>query len=171
MVPLTTAASPFAARVLAAHLGAEGIVWELRGSVDGPYPLGPVEVLVAEGDLAVAREIVAEQGASGAGDTGAHTAGGDAGAAGGGVDAERDRSSRGLWLVLALVLLAVALLLGRLLESTWAEGSAQAPRSPSPLPASGASEASDASDGSAPSGVAVAVSSAGPGTSPAPVPA
>lgn len=61
MVPLTTAANPFAARVLAAHLGAEGIVWELRGNVDGPYPVGPVEVLVAVDDLAVARELVTEQ--------------------------------------------------------------------------------------------------------------
>jgi hypothetical protein len=164
MVPLTTAASPFAARVLAAHLGAEGIVWELRGNVDGPYPVGPVEVLVAEGDLAVAREIVAEQRAAGpdAAGGGADATGAVADAAGG-ADAtgavtdtagrtagERDRS-RGLWLVLALVLLAAALLLGRLLESTWAEGSDQP--SPSPLPASGAS------------GVGVAVSSAGAGTS------
>lgn len=61
MVTLTTAANPFAARILAAHLGAEGIVWELRGNVDGPYPVGPVEILVAESDLEVAREIVTEQ--------------------------------------------------------------------------------------------------------------
>ena len=151
MVPLTTAASPFAARVLAAHLGAEGIVWELRGNVDGPYPLGPVEVLVAEGDLAVAREVVAEQRAAGADATGhgGHATGAVSDAAGRAA-AARDRS-RGLWLVLALVLLAAALLLGRLLESTWAEGSVQP--SASPLPASGAS------------GVGVAVSSAGAGTS------
>src|SRR4029453_6316909 len=51
MVPLTTAA----------HLGAEGIVWERRGNVDGPYPVGPVEVLVAEEDLDVARQVVVEQ--------------------------------------------------------------------------------------------------------------
>jgi hypothetical protein len=151
MVPLTTAASPFAARVLAAHLGAEGIVWELRGNVDGPYPVGPVEVLVAEGDLALAREVVAEQRAAAPDAGGGATDGGGAVSdAPGGSDAARDRS-RGLWLVLALVLLAAALLLGRLLESTWAEGSAQPPASP--LPASGAS------------GVGVAVSSAGAGTS------
>jgi hypothetical protein len=151
MVPLTTAASPFAARVLAAHLGAEGIVWELRGNVDGPYPVGPVEVLVAEGDLAVAREVVAEQRAAAPDAAGGATDdGGAVSDAPGGSDAARDRS-RGLWLVLALVLLAAALLLGRLLESTWAEGSAQPPASP--LPASGAS------------GVGVAVSSAGAGTS------
>jgi Putative prokaryotic signal transducing protein len=156
MVTLTTAASPFAARVLAAHLGAEGIVWELRGSVDGPYPVGPVEVLVAEGDLAMAREIVAEQSAAGADFGGVDTEGVGAGTPGGGAGARGDGSSRGLWAVLVLVLLAAALLLGRLVESTWAEGSAQVPSSP--LPASGASGAS---------GVGVAVSSAGAGGSPA----
>jgi hypothetical protein len=58
MVPLTTAASPIAARILAAHLGAEGIVWQLRGDVDGPYPVGPVEVLVPADDLELARELL-----------------------------------------------------------------------------------------------------------------
>jgi Putative prokaryotic signal transducing protein len=59
MVPLTTVANPMAARILAAHLGAEGIVWQLRGDVDGPYPVGPVEVLVPADDLEVARAVVA----------------------------------------------------------------------------------------------------------------
>jgi hypothetical protein len=59
MVPLTTAANPLAARILAAHLGAEGIVWQLRGNVDGPYPVGPVEVLVPAADLELARAVVA----------------------------------------------------------------------------------------------------------------
>jgi Putative prokaryotic signal transducing protein len=59
MVPLTTVANPMAARILAAHLGAEGIVWQLRGDVDGPYPVGPVEVLVPVDDLEVARAVVA----------------------------------------------------------------------------------------------------------------
>ncbi len=112
MVPLTTAASPFAARVIVAHLGAEGIVWELRGSVDGPYPLGPVQVLVAECDLAVAREIVAERRATGAAGAGV---GGASDAAGPG----RERAPRALWVVLAVVLLSTALLLGRLLTLTW----------------------------------------------------
>lgn len=58
MVPLTTAASPFEAKVMAAHLGAEGVVWELRGNVDGPYPVGPVEILVSADDLDEARLIV-----------------------------------------------------------------------------------------------------------------
>jgi hypothetical protein len=51
MVPIATAADPFEAKLLAARLGAEGIVWELRGNVDGVYPIGPFEVLV-EADAA-----------------------------------------------------------------------------------------------------------------------
>lgn len=58
MVPLTTVASPMAARILAAHLGAEGIVWQLRGDVDGPYPIGPVEVLVPADELELARAVI-----------------------------------------------------------------------------------------------------------------
>lgn len=102
MVPLTTVATPFAARVLAAHLGAEGIVWELRGNVDGPYPVGPVEVLVSEDQLALARELVAEQVPPDAPAT-----------------AATGRTPRELWLLLAAVLLVAAVLLGRLLVLTW----------------------------------------------------
>ena len=40
MTTVATAASAFQAKVIAARLGAEGIVWELRGNVDGMYPLG-----------------------------------------------------------------------------------------------------------------------------------
>lgn len=59
MVPLADAASPFEAKVLAARLGAEGIVWQLRGHVDSVYPVGGgVEVLVAEPDLDRAREVL-----------------------------------------------------------------------------------------------------------------
>jgi hypothetical protein len=57
MVRLVTLADPFAARVLAARLGAEGLVWELRGG-DGPYPVGPVHVFVPERDLAEARAVL-----------------------------------------------------------------------------------------------------------------
>jgi len=107
MVPLTTAASAFEARVLAAHLGAEGIVWELRGNVDGPYPMGPVVVLVAEDELAVAREVVSEQGPI------ADEATADVG------DGRGERSAKARWVLLALVLVAAATLLGRLLALTW----------------------------------------------------
>ena len=58
MVRLTTAAGAFQARILAARLGAEGVLWELRGNVDGPFAFGPVEVLVHESDLEVARELL-----------------------------------------------------------------------------------------------------------------
>jgi hypothetical protein len=106
MVPLTTTSTPFEARVLAAHLGAEGIVWELRGNVDGPYPVGPVVVLVAEDDLAVAREVVSEQ-PDEAAVQGADTTGGSG------------RGDRAMWVVLAVVVLTAATLLGRLLMLTW----------------------------------------------------
>jgi len=58
MVRLVTVRSGFEAKVMAARLGAEGIVWELQGAVDGPYPMGPVTVLVDEHDLDVARELL-----------------------------------------------------------------------------------------------------------------
>ena len=46
MVRVATAADAFEAKLFAARLGAEGIVWEFRGGVDGMYPVGPFEVLV-----------------------------------------------------------------------------------------------------------------------------
>jgi hypothetical protein len=58
MVSVTTAANAAQARILAARLGAAGIVWDLRGGVDGPYPVGPVEVLVEEQGLEEARELL-----------------------------------------------------------------------------------------------------------------
>jgi hypothetical protein len=59
MVRLVTADDGFQAKVLAARLGVEGIVWELRGGVDGPYPFGPVHVFVTEDDLDDARAVLA----------------------------------------------------------------------------------------------------------------
>ena len=58
MVRLKTASTPMEAKVLVARLGAEGIVWELRGSVDGPLALGPIEVLVDANELDSARELL-----------------------------------------------------------------------------------------------------------------
>lgn len=55
---VTTAAGAFEARVIAARLGSEGVVWELRGNVDGPFAFGAVEVLVAADDYDTAREIL-----------------------------------------------------------------------------------------------------------------
>jgi hypothetical protein len=58
MVHLTTAANAFEARVIAAHLGAEGVVWELRGAVDGPLAFGTVEVFVDADGYDTARDVV-----------------------------------------------------------------------------------------------------------------
>jgi len=58
MVRLATVASSFHARVIAARLGVEGMVIELRGNVDGIYPIGDVHVFVDEDDLAAARELL-----------------------------------------------------------------------------------------------------------------
>jgi Putative prokaryotic signal transducing protein len=58
MVPVLRADGTFHARVVAARLGSEGIVTQLRGNVDGPYPMGSVEVLVTEDDLVAARELL-----------------------------------------------------------------------------------------------------------------
>jgi hypothetical protein len=59
LVPLTTVGSVFEGRVMVARLGAEGILTQLRGANDGPYPLpGPVEVLVASDQVDEARELL-----------------------------------------------------------------------------------------------------------------
>jgi hypothetical protein len=60
MVRLLTTFDQFEARVLVARLGAEGMLWELRGGHDGPYPMGPVHVYVEAEDLTRARELVAD---------------------------------------------------------------------------------------------------------------
>lgn len=58
MVRLVTVSSGFEAKVIAARLGAEGVLWELRGGVDGVYPMGPSHVYVPADDLEVARSIL-----------------------------------------------------------------------------------------------------------------
>ena len=58
METLCTASSGFEAQLLAARLGADGFLWELRGNVGGPYPLGPVTVLVPAEQLADARALL-----------------------------------------------------------------------------------------------------------------
>jgi hypothetical protein len=59
MLPVATASSSFEARVIAARLGADGIVWQFRGTLDGPLVLrGEVTVLVAEEDYEAARELL-----------------------------------------------------------------------------------------------------------------
>src|SRR5205807_1691839 len=58
MVHLRTVPNSFHARVIAARLGADGIVAQLRGPVDGMYPIGNVMVFVDEHDLDAARELL-----------------------------------------------------------------------------------------------------------------
>ncbi len=69
MVHLATLSDGFEAKCLAARLGAEGVLWQLRGSVDGVYPLGTVDLLVAADDLEVAEDVLScvELGADGTG--------------------------------------------------------------------------------------------------------
>jgi hypothetical protein len=56
---LTTVRGSFHGRVVAARLGTEGILVELRGMSEGPYPLqGAVEVFVSADQLELAREIL-----------------------------------------------------------------------------------------------------------------
>jgi hypothetical protein len=58
MVRLATVRNTFHARVIAARLGAEGIVVQLRGNVDGIYPMGDTLVYVAADELDAARELL-----------------------------------------------------------------------------------------------------------------
>ncbi len=59
MVHLLSVSDTFHARVIAARLGSDGILTELRGAVDGPYPgMGEVRLYVDERDLKVARELL-----------------------------------------------------------------------------------------------------------------
>lgn len=53
-----TVPTAFHARVIAARLGAEGIVTDLRGNVGGPYPFGDVSVWVPEDDVDEASELL-----------------------------------------------------------------------------------------------------------------
>ena len=58
LVPLVRVNDGFHARVVAARLGAEGIVTQLRGDHASPYPMGDVEVLVEEARLADAMSLL-----------------------------------------------------------------------------------------------------------------
>ena len=108
MVKVATARDGFEARILAARLGSDGIVWELRGNVGGPYPVGAVDVLVAPGDEEVARALLAVdasdggEGLDGADDF--DDLGAGAGAGSGGADVG-GRSALAAGIVLVLVAL------------------------------------------------------------------
>ena len=59
MVHLVTVGSAFEGRVLVARLGADGILAQLRGESDGPYPLpSTVDVLVDAAQIDEARALL-----------------------------------------------------------------------------------------------------------------
>jgi hypothetical protein len=58
MVHLRTVPDSWHAKVLAARLGCEGIVTQLRGSVSGPYPFGSVAVLVEAEQAELAADLL-----------------------------------------------------------------------------------------------------------------
>ena len=73
LVPVATGVSDFEAKLLAARLGADGILWQTRGIVDSIYPFGGIDVLVPSDQLADARLVLgvsAEPTAPADGDTG-----------------------------------------------------------------------------------------------------
>ena len=99
MVLLTTVRNSFHARVIAARLGAEGFVTELRGNVDGMYPVGDVQVFVTEDDYEPARELLLADEVESAFD---------------GPNDDVDLSTpRELWVLLAAMLVLAAVLLSR----------------------------------------------------------
>ncbi|MEA3020707.1 MAG: hypothetical protein QOI47_2231 [Actinomycetota bacterium] len=59
MVPVRKVSDQFEAKVIAARLGASGFVTQLRGGgIEGPYPMGQIEVLVEEEELGAATELL-----------------------------------------------------------------------------------------------------------------
>jgi hypothetical protein len=58
LVPLAQGLTDFEAKVLTAQLGAEGIIWQVRGVVDSVYPLGDIDVLVPLDELEAARPLL-----------------------------------------------------------------------------------------------------------------
>ncbi len=98
MVRLATVNSSFHARVIAARVGSEGIPTELRGNIDGPYPMGDVHVFVTEDDLPTAQELLMADEVESAFDDD---------------DAGGGRSAVELWVVLAAALTLAAILFAR----------------------------------------------------------
>ena len=62
LVPVATGLSDFEAKLLAAQLGAEGILWQTRGIVDSIYPFGGIDVLVPAAQADDARQVVVSLG-------------------------------------------------------------------------------------------------------------
>ncbi len=100
MVRLATVGSSFHARVIAARLGSEGIVTDLRGNVDGLYPVGDVHVYVDQEDLAEAQELLMADEVESAFDAAE--------------DAPELGTPRQLWLVLGAILGIAAVVFARM---------------------------------------------------------
>ena len=99
MVRLATVTSSFHARVIAARLGVEGMVIELRGNIDGIYPIGDVHVFVDADDLASAQELLLVDEVESAFDM---------------VDDDADRCApRELWIILGAILMMASVLFVR----------------------------------------------------------
>jgi hypothetical protein len=96
MVHLRTVPDAWHARVLAARLGAEGIVTHLQGNLAGPYPFGAVRVMVEAGqaELAAALLLADEVEAAFATTTAAAPSRSRAGSARGGSGGARPRPAR-----------------------------------------------------------------------------
>lgn len=58
MVKLITVDDVFEAKVLHARLGADGVLCEMRGGVDGPYPIGLVHLYVPADELELAQALI-----------------------------------------------------------------------------------------------------------------
>ena len=99
MVRLATVNSSFHARVIAARVGGEGIVAELRGNIDGPYPMGAVHVYVCEDDLPIAQELLMADEVESAFDDD---------------DTDERRSPVGPWMMLAAAVVVAAIVFARL---------------------------------------------------------
>ena len=102
MVRLATVGSSFHARVIAARLGSEGIVTDLRGNIDGLYPVGDVHVYVDEADLDEAKELLMVDEVESAFDDPAGEDGADRGA------------PRELWVIVAAILGIAAVMVARM---------------------------------------------------------
>jgi hypothetical protein len=64
LAPVAEGLTDFEAKVVTARLGADGILWELRGIVDSLYPLGRIDVLVPLDELAAAQLSLSEDAAA-----------------------------------------------------------------------------------------------------------
>jgi hypothetical protein len=64
LAPVAEGLTDFEAKVVTARLGADGILWEVRGIVDSLYPLGRIDVLVPLDELEAAQLSLSEDAAA-----------------------------------------------------------------------------------------------------------